>query len=307
MEGALHPDLARVLEFYREQRKQPPAVYTHAQGCIPDVTFFSLARLQEHLNNPLLTPNWVTLMTNGAPVPLEPAVLQKLVQKKQLVFMDKEPINEHLNRGGALLLEGLDILDPPINAFVEKVDNELPCSLSNCVAFLSQKGSEAYPGHCDTDDVLVIQVEGEKRWQIFTPQQRRYVGNILDPSRLGRQIAELTLRAGDALYVRAGVPHRCGTPSPYSLHLSFDLCDRTPNIEQITHEANSRYQRETESPYSPTAKVTEKYVALLQSDQFQRDLAAATSNTRKEATIFRKRIGRASGVRALDRLRRRAQ
>ena len=303
MDRVLHPDLERVLEFYHEQRRTPPAVYAHSVRHLPAVTFFSSSRLQQHLNNPLLTPSWVTLMSNGNIVSLEPAALRKVVQNKTLMFMDKEPIDQHLKRGGALLLEGLDILDSPVNAFISKLDSALPCTLSNCVAFLSQRGSEAYRGHCDTDDVLVIQIEGQKRWRIYSPQQRRYVDNNLDDTRLGRQIAEIVMGPGDVLYVRAGVPHRCDTVSDYSLHVSIDLCDRTPNIEQITYEANARYNKEAEQPYRNPLSVTEKYVALLRSEHFQRDLAMATDHVRREAITFRQRIGRTSGVRALDRLR----
>ena len=304
MDSGLHPDLERVLGFYKQQRATPPPVFAHAARLLESPAFFSSSKLQEYLNNPLLTPSWLTLLSNGKVVPLDSAALLKVVQDRQLVFMDKELIDQHLESGGALLLEGLDILDAEINGFVAKVDSTLPCALSNCVAFLSQRGSEAYQAHCDTDDVLVVQIEGTKHWRIFAPQQRRYVGNILDESQLGPQVAELTLQPGDALYIRAGVPHRCETKSDYSLHLSFDLCDRTPNIEQITHHANARYNQACELQYSPASKVTQRYIALLSSPQFQSDLASATQQVRKDAMSFRRRIGRASAVRALDRLRR---
>jgi ribosomal protein L16 Arg81 hydroxylase len=304
VDNGLHPDLELVLGFYKKQRDAPPPVFAHAARLLAAPQFFSSSALQQYLNNPLLTPSWLTLLSNGKVVPLESAALLKVVQNRELVFMDKELIEQPLVSGGALLLEGLDILDPAINAFVATVDSTLPCALSNCVAFLSQRGSEAYQAHCDTDDVLVVQIEGAKRWRIFAPQQRRYVGNILDDSQLGPQVAELTLEAGDALYIRAGVPHRCETKSDYSLHLSFDLCDRTPNIEQITHHANSRYNQACELQYSPASKVTQRYIALLSSPQFQSDLASATQQVRKDAMSFRQRIGRASAVRALDKLRR---
>ena len=304
MDSVLHPDLELVLAFYKKQRAAPPPVFAHAARLLASPEFFSSGTLQQYLNNPLLTPSWVTLLSNGKIVPLEPAALLKVVQNKELIFMDKELIERHLESGGALLLEGVDILDPAINAFVAKLDCTLPCALSNCVAFLSQRGSEAYPGHCDTDDVLVVQIEGRKQWRIFAPQQRRYVGNILEESQLGPCVAELTLEPGDVLYIRAGVPHHCETKSDYSLHLSFDLCDRTPNIEQITQHANARYNQACELQYSPVSKVTQRYIALLSSAQFQSDLASATQQMRKDAMSFRQRIGRASAVRALDKMRR---
>jgi ribosomal protein L16 Arg81 hydroxylase len=184
---------------------------------------------------------------------------------------------------------------------VARLDAALPCALSNCVAFFSQRENEAYGGHRDTDDVLVVHVAGEKLWHIFAPQQRRYFNNSpLTREQMGQQVAELIMRPGDALYVRAGVPHMCQTTGDHSLHLAFDLCDRTPNIEQITHEANTRYNHACEDPYAPAANVAERYITLLRSPGFQRDLVSATQQVKNNATVFRQRIGKSSGVRALS-------
>lgn len=297
----LHPELKLLLDFFVGQRKAPPPEYTHVPGLISSPSFFSVAALQQHLNNPLLGPDWVKVVARGQAVPLEPACLWKTVQTKKLLFMDKELIDEQLRGGAAVVLEGLDILDPTVNAFVGGLDAALPCALANCVAFFSQRENEAYGGHRDSDDVLVIQVAGEKRWHLYARQQRRYAGNSpLTREQMGRQIEELVMRPGDALYVRAGVPHVCRTVAEYSLHLSFDLCDRTPSIEQITHEANTRYNHACADPYVPATDVVQKYAALLKSLEFQRDLEVATRQIKSNAAVFRGRIGRAAGVRALS-------
>ena len=298
----LHPELEQALKFYHAQRAAPPAVFAHSSGCLPNVTFFGLGRLQQHLSNPLLTPDWLTLFANGNAVSLDSAAMEKRVQNKPLKFMDKTVIDGHLARGGALVLEGLDILEPSINDFVAGLDAALPCSLSNCVAFLSQRDGEAYRGHCDCDDVLVIQVEGRKRWHIYAPQARRYVGNLLDERGLGPQVAEVMMEPGDALYVRAGVPHRCDTVDQYSLHLSFDLCDQTPNVQQITRDANARYFRHCAPAYAPPAAVTDHYIALINSPEFQQALAQATAQLRRDAIDLRKQIGKASRLTALEKL-----
>ncbi|MBI3563332.1 MAG: hypothetical protein HY080_16635 [Gammaproteobacteria bacterium] len=300
MQPTLPAALLSLLDFYLEQRRTPPPIYTHGAGVAPAPGFFSVASLQYHLNNPLLTPDWVQLRLQGQTVALESSCLWKLVQTKKLLFMDKEVLNDQLKRGAALVLEGLDILDPTLNAFVAKLDEALPCALANCVAFFSRHENEAYGGHCDSDDVLVVQLEGEKRWEIYTPQQRRYFNNSpLSTEQMQPLVTQVLMRPGDGLYVRAGVPHRCQTMSDYSLHLSFDLCDRTPNIEQMTHEANSRYNHACELPYLPASKVMDKYVALINSPEFQRDMIAATQQTKTNATVFRQRIGRSAAVQAL--------
>lgn len=302
MTNALHPELTQLLNFYLAQRKDPPPVFTHALQVIPSPTFFSVQKLQQYLNNPLLTPDWVHLRSRGQTVPLDSVVQWKLVQSKKLMFMDKDVINTQLQQGAAIVLEGIDIMDADINRFVAKVDEALPCSLANCVAFFSQRDNEAYGGHCDTDDVLVIQLEGEKVWQLYKPQQRRYVNNSpLNNEQLGPVTHEVTMRPGDALYVRAGVPHLVRTPGEYSLHLAFDLCDRIPNIEQITHEANTRYNTACEDTYQPATKMVDRYVNILKSAEFQRSLVLATQQIKNNATLFRQRIGRSTGITALDR------
>lgn len=301
MENALNAELKLLLDFYRRQRAQPPKEYTHQAGVVPTPSFFSVAALQQHLNNPLLSPDWVHLRARGQSVPLESSCLWKIVQTKKILFMDKQLIDEQLNRGAAIVLEGIDILDPAINTFVGEVDAALPCALSNCVAFFSQRENEAYGGHCDSDDVLVVQISGEKRWRLYTPQQRRYVNNSpLTPEQMGTQIAEVVMRPGDALYVRAGVPHLCQTIGDHSLHLAFDLCDRTPNIEQLTHEANTRYNHACEVPYVPAADVVERYIALLNTEKFRSDIVTATEQIKHNAVVFRQRIGRSSGIQALS-------
>lgn len=301
MAKSLHPDLELLYGFYKQQREQPPEAFTHVSKVIAAPTFFSLQMLQGHLNNPLLLPEWVNLVKNEQYLPVASELLWKTVQQKQLNFIDKEFLNTHIKAGAAVVLEGLDILDPAINAFAAQLDDLLPCAMANCVAFFSQSGNEAYRGHRDSDDVLVVQISGEKTWDIFQPQQRRYTGNSpLTRAQMGERLTQVVMKPGDALYVRAGVPHICLTTGNHSLHLAFDLCDRTPTVEQITHQLNAVYNSGTQPPYVSPAAVTKHYAELLQSEEFQKNLELATQNVRGDAQRFRKRIGNASIVSALS-------
>jgi hypothetical protein len=108
------------------------------------------------------------------------------------------------------------------------------------------------------------------------------------------------MRPGDALYVRAGVPHMCDTLGNHSLHLAFDLIDSTPNPKQITDEANRIYEYASEDPYVPAAKVMDKYIELLKSPEFQNSLTVGTQSMKEGAKNFRRSIGRASKVTALS-------
>jgi hypothetical protein len=301
MKYKLHKDLSVLLDFYNKQRKNPPDEFTYSAGLIAKPSFFTLKDLQHHLNNPLLNPDWIHVKTAGERIALESSLKKKNVQMKFLKFMDKDLINRELGKGGAIVLEGLDILDPGINAFCAQLDEGMPCGIANAVAFFSQAENEAYEGHADSDDVLVVQLEGRKSWNLYEPQQRRYFGNEnMNDEKLGPVKYEVNMRPGDALYVRAGVPHRCTTTGKYSLHMSCDLLDRTPNVEQITSEANSQYFHACELPYAPGSKVIDKYIELLKSPAFQAALETEVGVVRDEIRMFREHAARVSSVRSLS-------
>jgi len=301
MKNKLHKELQALFDFYLQQRSNLPDVFDHRSGVINNPSFFKLSDLQHHLNNPLLQTEWLHVKLDGDRVELEKSCYYKTVQSRKLYFMDKELLNNAINKGAAVVLEGIDVLDSNVNEFAARLDSSLPCVLVNAEVFFSQQDNEAYEGHCDADDVLVVQLVGKKTWQLFQPQQRRYeeIQN-LDDQQLGPVLQEITMRPGDALYVRAGVPHRCTTNAPYSLHMSFDLVDNTPTTAEITRQATNLYNHACELPYESTARVVDRYVSILQSDEFQAALEQATTYKRDEIAQFRQMLGRSATVRSLN-------
>lgn len=300
MKQKLHKELQALLDFYLKQRQNLPAEFTHGAGVINNPGFFKVSDLQRHLNNPLLRPEWVHVKLDGQRVELEKCCFYKTVQGRKLDFMDKGTLNNVISKGAAVVLEGIDILDPGVNEFVSRLDESLPCVMANSVVFFSQQDNEAYSGHCDADDVLVVQLAGKKTWQLFKPQQRRYADiQEQNEQQLGPVMHEINMRPGDALYVRAGVPHRCFTSAPFSMHMAFDLVDNTPTTAEIAGEASNQYNHACELPYEPPSSVVERYVSILESGEFQQALVEATEFKRGEIAKFREMLGRTAAVRSL--------
>jgi len=301
MKQKLHKDLQSLLDFFLKQRQNLPDAFTYKAGVINNPSFFKVADLQRHLNNPLLHPKWLHVKHDGVRVELEKSCFYKTVQNRKLYFIDKDVLNNEINKGAAVVLEGIDMLDAGINEFVARLDDSLPCVLSNAEVFFSQQDNEAYDAHCDADDVLVVQLAGKKTWNLYTPQQRRYAGiQNLSDQQLGPVMQEINMRPGDALYLRAGVPHRCVTSAPFSLHMSFDLVDNAPTIMEVNEEAANQYAHACELPYAPLADVVERYTSILKSDQFQAALTEATEFKRGEIANFRKTLGRSSTLKSLN-------
>src|SRR6202012_1695838 len=165
-------------------------------------------------------------------------------------------------------------LQPDINAFCGALDSPHDCVMSNAVAFFSQKGNEAYRGHLDLDDVVVIQLAGRKRWRIYERQAPRRTEMFdLPPEKMGKLVAEFEALPGDALYMRSKTPHLVETTGDYSLHMSFDICDRSVTPETALHMLMAEFDRDASPSYTPTPAVLDKLVAHAGSAAYQGRIA----------------------------------
>ena len=274
----LSPVQRRIRDFYFKEGLASPAdvTHVHAARLVRDQQLFSLEHLRRHLNNPLLDLNYLNLFQEGKPVDLAQANLYKLVQKRKIGFVDRRVLQHHLERGAACVLEGLDILEPEINALATALDRGRAATFSNATAFFSQRGNEAYRGHVDTDDVLVIHIAGEKRWTLHKRQAPRRTNLAdLEPSQMGPVAAELVMREGDVMYLRNYTPHRVETLTPCSLHVSFDLCDRQPSIEIALQMLLRHYDRDASPRGTPPIEDLDKLFRLSRTPAYAAEIAQA--------------------------------
>lgn len=280
----------KIVDFVKNA--QSSGNYTARQSSLIDADeVFSVDKFRQLLASPLLTPDWLQVNMAGKALDLRGSVAWKVVQDKKLYFMDKEILNKAVANRASVVLEGIDVLDTDVAQLVGDLEQTMPCSLSNCVAFFSRSQNEAYSGHRDSDDVMVIQISGTKRWRLHEPQQRRYLGNApLTDGMMGPVSETVDMHPGDIMFLRAGVPHKCATVSDHSLHLSFDLIDRTLNVEQITTAANYQYNQSSADPHVSAAEVVQAYMQHLTSDKFLKELEKKSVEQKKEAAAFRQRI-----------------
>jgi hypothetical protein len=268
----------RIRDFYFKEGlgSSPDVTHVHRPNLVPDQQLFSLEHLRRHLNHPLFDLDYVNLFQAGKPVDLSSAALYKLVQKRKIRFVDRRVLQQHFERGAACVLEGLDILEPEINALATALDRGPAATFSNATAFFSQRGHEAYRGHVDTDDVLVIHVAGEKRWWFHRRQAPRRVNLAdLDTAQMGPVEDEVVMRPGDVLYLRSYTPHRVETLSPYSLHVSFDLCDRQPSIEIALQMLLRHYDRDASPRSTPPREDLERLFRLSRTPAYAAEIAQA--------------------------------
>jgi quercetin dioxygenase-like cupin family protein len=275
--------------FFKEALSLPPgASHLHRPGLIKDQTIFRLEDLRTHLNNPFLDLDFVQIVDHGQLVDLKAARCVKVVQRRPIEFVNRRVLQQHLEKGAACLLEGVDILEPQVGLLAATLDRAHSCTFSNAVVFFSQRGNEAYRGHLDTDDVLAIHLAGAKKWRLHARQAPRRAHLVeLGESEMGPLEAEIVMRPGDALYLRSGTPHRVETVGDYSMHLSFDLCDRGAVIETVFDLLLKHYDRDALRPYGTVQEVLDKVAGLGGAEGFRRDAEALQQQRKAGYEEFR--------------------
>lgn len=108
-------------------------------------------------------------------------------------------------RGGTLILNQAHNAFPSISEFCRQLSRETGIQ-SGANIYLAPARAQGFLRHGDSHDICVMQVRGSKTWQIY-----------------GELEAELTLQAGDLLYVPLGTEHSVHTGESASIHLSLGL------------------------------------------------------------------------------------
>jgi hypothetical protein len=136
---------------------------------------------------------------------------------------------DRYRRGDTVVLQGLHHTNP----LLAKVANNIALALDHPVqvnAYLSPASARGLDLHFDYHDVFVVQLGGEKRWRAWEPLARTRDAvrgrHVIDAPRwdeLGEPLFDVTLSAGDCLYLPRGHPHSAETVERHSDHLTIGL------------------------------------------------------------------------------------
>jgi ribosomal protein L16 Arg81 hydroxylase len=89
--------------------------------------------------------------------------------------------------------------------------------------YASWRSENGFDLHWDSHEVMVLQLHGRKRWQVFAPTQE-FPLDVGGPSRpTGAPVWDDLLNAGDVLYLPRGWWHVAYPVNEPSLHLTFGI------------------------------------------------------------------------------------
>jgi len=132
------------------------------------------------------------------------------------------------DQGASLVLSQFHETHPPLAAFCRGLERLFLHAVQANI-YLTPPAAQGFRTHYDTHDVLVLQVDGRKRWRVWdgerTPRPTRrtpWPGNM-DPE---GEPHIIMLNPGDALYIPRGVMHDAATePGERSLHATLGLLE----------------------------------------------------------------------------------
>lgn len=131
--------------------------------------------------------------------------------------------------GATIILNHLHRRHAPLAHLCASLELEFSSGFQTNI-YLTPAKAQGFKPHFDTHDVLVLQVAGSKRWQLYdTPIDLALKGHGAhckqdDP---GPVTEEFELRAGDTLYIPRGLVHDAVSTDETSLHITVGILSWT--------------------------------------------------------------------------------
>ena len=139
---------------------------------------------------------------------------------------DVERVLAEFEEGATIVLQGLHLNWPPLAEFCRSLEAELGHPVQ-ANAYFTPRSAQGLPVHHDTHDVFSLQVAGEKRWLVYQPawelplKHQRYKAETMGEP--GDPVLDVTLQAGDTLYLPRGWLHEAKTSETDSLHITVGV------------------------------------------------------------------------------------
>ena len=139
-------------------------------------------------------------------------------------------VYESYLKGSTVVLSGLEDTWEPLVFFSRALERDLNHPVAVAV-YLTPPGVHGVQPHFDTQENLILQVEGSKRWRVYPPARDLppVEGSYVPVPRasLPAPLLDTEVCPGDVLYVPRGFAHEAHAGDQGSLHITVDIHVRT--------------------------------------------------------------------------------
>ena len=171
----------------------------------------------------------VTLMRDGV------VVLRLFYTSSEGKRLNVRALHDLLPQGVSIRVESIHRWFPKIGQLAAAVEREMRI-YTQVNAYLSFSKGGAFKPHLDFHDVLVVQVQGNKRWRVWNASGP-LPDKTADPTNVNTSAApdqEIEMKLGDVLFIPRGEPHSAAVSTKHSVHLTIGLTSET-GIDFLDH------------------------------------------------------------------------
>lgn len=136
-------------------------------------------------------------------------------------------VYDRLAQGKPLRLRRMETVmspDSPVMAMLRDMEQKLQQPLTSLSCYISPASELGLGPHHDESEIFTLQISGAKTWRLFNKVTADEPG-LYEPDGLGDPDHEITLKAGDLLYVPSGLIHDvtvADSEASFSLTIVFE-------------------------------------------------------------------------------------
>jgi ribosomal protein L16 Arg81 hydroxylase len=147
---------------------------------------------------------------------------------KKVPFVVPEKLSEHLRDGYTLIIDAVDDMADGVMRLAEDFERVLHEGVQVNM-YAGWREQQGFNRHCDTHDVIVLQVYGKKYWRVYEGGRPHPLKDDVEPNKVApdKVVWEGLLEDGDALYIPRGWWHEASGVGDVTLHLTFGIHPRT--------------------------------------------------------------------------------
>jgi hypothetical protein len=182
---------------------------------------FNWDSINECLAGLRVDPYRIHVVKNGAssPVPYSEAIPQLGVRGKPL-RLSPALLADAMRDGATVVVDAVDELHAPLRSLAQDIETQLGANVQVNLYVNTAQGDRGFGAHWDDHETIIVQVEGQKRWEILGGTMSAPLGGISTPPEPDVAGEVIHLSKGDLLYLPRGTWHRVSASGP-TAHLTF--------------------------------------------------------------------------------------
>ena len=183
------------------------------------LSFFSFSDLNHFLNTHANCIQFPEIRLSKDGKILDPALYQETLpyysnESYEKTKIDPQKVSNLINEKASLIISGIQEYNLNIQSFAHQLSEELHSDI-NVTLFYNAINQISFDSHCDPVAVFTVQLEGQKKWEIFKRDH-----NSQDKESLLLE-TEYILGKGDILYIPGGIWHKVNSETDNSLSMSI--------------------------------------------------------------------------------------